>query len=479
MARTADFRYMELADSLESRIRQGSYRSGEKLPSIRQLHGHTGLSISTVYQAFIELETRGLVQARPKSGYFVRPLLTGILPLPAPGKPASHPNPVTVGNLALALLDAMGDPEMLQLGGALVAPELLPAKDLADVLKSIPLRSMGNMLAAYENAQGNLELRRQIARRMLAAPLPSGPAEIVVTHGCMEAVALCLKAVAGSGDTIMVESPTFPWFLQVIEDLKMYALEVPTDCQTGIHLKAVARALELHPVRAAVFMANFQNPSGYLMSDARKAQLVDLMSRHGVPVIEDDIYGDLHFGATRPRPLKAFDTKGEVLYCASFSKTMAPGLRVGWTAPGRYLEAVRRVKLNQSIACPSLNQYQAARYLGSGRFDRHLRKLRRALQNQIANTALAVARYFPAGTKISAPQGGITLWVQLPSGVDSLELFRQALDRKVAILPGVICSTGSAYRNCLRVSCGLPWSSRIEDGIQTLGEIIRKISSST
>jgi DNA-binding transcriptional MocR family regulator len=473
---SSGFRYAELADKLEARIRDGSFRAGEKLPSIRGLRLQTGLSISTVYQAYIELEKRGIVEPREKSGYFVKPLLQALLPTPQPPASRLAPKKVNINNMAFALIEAMGDPEILQLGGALVASELLPLRQIGAAFRSAPAARLQENLGTYGHYLGHIDLRRQIARRM--APLCSAFASerMVLTNGCMEAVSLGLKAVTHPGDTVLVESPTFPWFLQVIEDLNLHALEIPADPRSGIDLGILERAIRRHAVKACIFIANFNNPLGYLMSDDTKRNLVEFLNAANVPIIEDDIYGELYFTASRPLPLKAFDRKEGVLYCSSFSKNLSPGLRIGWIHPGRYLARVKRLKINQSISEPALTQWVAARYLMTGQYDRHLRRLRTHLKNQVGNTALAVARYFPAGTMISAPQGGLTLWVQMDPRVDSLELFRRCLEKKIAVMPGIICASGDAYKNCIRLSCGMPYTDRIDRGLQTLAAIARQMS---
>jgi DNA-binding transcriptional MocR family regulator len=469
------FHYAALADTIEAQIRNGAYNAGEKLPSIRNLHAETGLSISTVYQAFIELEKRDMVEARHKSGYFVKPLLKKILQAPQAPQAPIAPTKVTINNLASAMCISMVDPEVEQFGGALIAPELLPGKPLAALLKSLAANSLQTGLTTYAHYLGHFPLRRHIAQRLAHVTGSVAPDHIIITSGCIHAISLCLQAVARAGDTIVVESPTFPWFLQIIEDFGMYALEIPTTAEEGIDLSLLAKALERHDVSACIFNPTYNNPLGFVTPDDKKAELVALLTKKNIPIIEDDIYGELYFGATRPLPLKAFDKKGTVLYCASLSKTLSPGLRIGWTLPGRYLEKVQHLKLNHSIADPAISQMLAARYLQNGSFDRHLRKLRTHLKNQISNTALAVARYFPPGTKISAPQGGLTIWVQLPGPMDSLELFRQALAAGIAVLPGIICASTPVFNNCLRLSCGLPWSKKRDKALKTLAGLIRHL----
>lgn len=469
------YRYAELADRWEAQIRNGSFRAGEKMPSIRTVHRETGLSITTVYHAFVELEKRGLVSARRKSGYFVNPLVENLLPAPRSAKPVLKPHKLTVNNLASTLCEAMLDSDVVQLGGAVISPELLPLRELTAMLKSSSVKELRSCLSNYDHYLGCKALRRQVTQRMahLIGGIP--PDAVVITNGCIEAVSLCLRAVASHGDTIVVESPTFPWFLQIIEDFGMFALEIPSHAETGIDMGLLKEAIEHHPVRACLLNSNFSNPLGSLLSDEKKSELVHLLTDREIPIIEDDIYGELFFGDARPSPLKRFDQKGLVLHCSSISKSLSPGLRVGWALPGKYLEKVRRLKLNHAISQPSLPQMVASRYLSRGLFDRHLRKLRTCLKNQVGNTALAVSRWFPNGTKISAPKGGVTLWVQLPAEIDSLALFKKALSKKIAVLPGIICAGTPAYNNCIRISCGLPYTAQTDRSIQQLAAIVRSM----
>lgn len=467
------FRYIRLADDMENKIREGIYRAGEKLPSIRKLHDQTGFSITTVYQAYVELEIRGMVEARQRSGYYVKPMLRQILPSPSIKKHHATPQKVSINTLAYSIVEAMSDPEMLQLGGTIVVPELLPYKQLFRTIKTMPNHKLRDILTTYEKPDGSRHLKRQIAKRTLGHTRDIDLEEILITGGCIEAVSLCLQAVAEPGDTIIVESPTYPWFLQIIEDLNMYALEIPTDPATGIELDSMEMALDHHRVKACILIPNAHNPLGCIMPTEKKKAVLDLAGNRDIPIIEDDIHGDLCFEKTRPLPLKAYDRKGQVLYCSSFSKTLSPGLRVGWTMPGRFKDMVRRLKLNASIASPSLNQYIVSEYLKGGYYDRHLRRLRTALKSQVSNMALAVARHFPADTKMTAPEGGLAIWVQLGDHMDGLKIFHEARKQRIAIMPGVLCSTTDKYKNYIRLSCGFPWSERLETGVRTLGEIIR------
>lgn len=467
-----DFRYVKLADEIENKIKRGVYKVGDKLPSLRKLHNHSGLSISTVYQAYIELEKRGMVEARLKSGYYVKPLFHHLLPSPELQNYKAVPQKVSINTLANSIVESMRDPSIVHFGGGAPVSELLPYKQLIRSVTSNTSRHMKEAVTHYGNPSGTLQLRRQIAKRVLGISQKITHDDIIVTNGCMEALSLCLRAVAKPGDTIVVESPTFHCLLQLIEDLNMFALEIPTDPRHGIVMGSLEDALAQHDVKACIFISNFHNPLGFAMSTTKKKKLVEFLSKKNIPIIEDDIYGELFFGKTRPTTLKSFDKEGLVLYCASFSKTLSPGLRIGWTMPGIFKETVGRHKLNTSVTSPALNQYMIADFLQSGAYDRHLRKLRNALKNQMNNTALAIARYFPEGTKLTAPQGGMMLWVELKDHVDGLELYHKAIKQKVSILPGIICSTTPQYKNFIRMSCGHPWSDHIEKGIIKLAEII-------
>jgi DNA-binding transcriptional MocR family regulator len=468
------FRYARLADDLETKIRQGVYRSGERLPSLRKLKGQTGLSITTIYQAYIELEKRGVVIPRQKSGYYVRPQIGCVLPPPVAKKLRPVPKRVTMDSLAYSIVEDMSNPDFLQLGGSVVMPDLLPFKQLTRCMRADTMQEMKRSLMRYENPYGNAELKRQIAKRMVGQVRQAELGEMVVTGGCIEAVSLCLQAVGNPGDTIVVESPTYPWFLQIIEDQQKCALELPTDPQTGIALEQLEKVLKKNRVAACLLVPNVHNPLGFTMTDENKRALVSLTAARGIPIIEDNIHGELYFGPSRPSTLKALDCDGLVLHCASFSKTLSPGLRVGWTLPGKFTDRVRRLKMNATVASPTLNQHVVAQFLKTGAYDRHLRRLRTALKNQVSNMALAIARHFPEGTRITAPQGGLTLWVELDERVNVLKVFQKAREQKISIFPGIICSTTNRYRNFIRISCGYAWSERIEKGVVTLADIIRR-----
>jgi DNA-binding transcriptional MocR family regulator len=295
--------------------------------------------------------------------------------------------------------------------------------------------------------------------------------EIIITNGAIDALNLCLQTVARPGDAVIIESPSFYGALQALERIGVKAIEVPTHPREGVDLAALALALEQHSPKACWLMTNFQNPLGSLMPDEKKRALVELLTRHDVPLIEDDVYGELYFGSKRPTPVKAFDTKGLVMHCSSFSKCLAPGYRVGWTAPGRYAQAVARQKLTTTLSASAPVQAALAEYLVKGGYDRHLRQLRHALSVQQSAIMQSIARHFPAGTRATRPDGGYFLWLELPEKINALNIHRHAISLGISVAPGPMFSAHHGFTNCLRINYGHPIDERAENALITLGRL--------
>jgi DNA-binding transcriptional MocR family regulator len=466
--------YEDLAEDLSTLVHRGTLRPGDRLPSVRVLSQQRGVSVSTVLQAYVLLETRGVVETRPQSGHYVKPRRLALVREPRTARGATQATRVSVSELISRVYGAAREPDMVLLGAGYMSTALLPTERLNRRLATVA-RAAGGAGIAYDPPPGLPALRRQIARRAVACGVALGADEIVTTVGTMEALHLCLRAVASAGDTIIVESPAYYGALQLIESLGMRALEVPANAGTGVDLALLQDALQHHRVKACLFVTSFSNPLGSLMPDDAKRDLVRLLARHDVPLIEDDIYGDLHFDGARPRPARAFDRQGLVMLCGSFSKTLAPGYRVGYVAPGRYRDKVERLKFAQSVATATLPQMAIADFLENGGYERHLRRLRRALQEQVGRVSDSVAEHFPAGTRISRPRGAFLLWVEMPPGKSALVLHDRALARGISIAPGPIFSAKQRFSSCLRLSCGWPWSPRIEGAIKTLGKLARDL----
>lgn len=463
-------RYEAVAADIVRSIEAGTLRPGDRLPSVRQASAARRVSASTIFQAYYLLEAKGYIQARDRSGYYVT-LRRRTPPEPDTTRPDGIPGPVDIAGLVFDVLGAMRDPRTIPFGSAFPAPTLFPMVKLASALKT-GLRRMDPWSSVSDMFTGNPDLRRQIAVRYLIDGMDVQADDLVITNGALEALQLALTAVTRPGDTVLIESPAFYATLQSLERMKLHAVEVPTSPRTGIDLQALAQAIERYRPRACWIMSNFQNPTGSLMPDAAKRELAALLARHDIPLIEDDVYGELYFGRARPLPVKACDRDGRVLHCGSFSKCLAPGYRVGWIAPGRYAREVQRQKLMTTLASPSPNQLALAEYLDHGGYDRHLRQLRVTLARQQEAMLAALARYFPEGTRVSRPQGGYFLWVQLPPGGDALAVYRAALERHISVAPGPIFSPRGGYGDCLRLNYGHPWDTRLEDAMRQLGDIV-------
>ena len=471
-SRNEELLYQRVADHITKLIDQGTLHAGERLPSIRKLSSQMDVSISTVLQAYMILEDKDWIEAKPQSGFYVRPARS-LPPEPKTSSPSLVVTRVGVNELVTQVFQSAHDPETVQLALSAPSPDHLPVKRLNRLMAAATGRS-GARALSYDFPPGYAPLRHEIAKRLMDSGCRLSEGEIVTTNGTMEALNLCLRAVAKAGDVIAIESPAFYGTLQIIESLGMRALEIPTDPRDGIILSALDSSMKRQRIKACLFVTNFSNPLGSCMPDAHKKELVELLARREIPLIEDDIYGDLYFGGARPRTAKAYDQKGLVLLCSSFSKTLAPGYRVGWTAPGRFRPQVESLKFTSSMATATAPQMAIADFLESGGYDRYLRKIRRIFMTQVQQMSNAIGRYFPEGTKVTRPRGGYVLWVELPRSVDSIELHRRALEQKISIAPGPIFSPKQRYKNFIRLSCGLPWSEKVDRAVATLGELARQ-----
>ena len=465
--------YEEVANRIEALIEEDTLQPGDRLPSVRKLHNQMSVSISTVLEAYRVLEDRGLIEVRPQSGYYVKqPFVSH------PDEPNQSVPPKKIclvdASLALRINAALRNPKTIKLGAAVPAAELLPTGPLnrliGQVLRDRPIESH-----SYTPLPGCEPLRHEIARRMMEAGCSVTPDEVIVTNGTCEGISLSLRAIAKPGDTIAIESPTYYGLLEIFQSLQLKALELPTHPRDGMSLDHLEKALEQGKVNACAIVSNFSNPLGSCMNDEKKQQLVELLAKYQVPLIEDDVYGELYFeGDSRPKAIKAFDREGLVLYCASFSKTLSPGLRVGWAIPGRYNQEVERLKFSVNLTTATVPQLAIAAFLANGGCDRHLRQLRRAYHQQMVRTIQAICDYFPAETKVTRPNGGHVLWVELPLGFDSMELYEEACQHNISIAPGCMFSPSGGYANCFRLNTGLPWSEEIEEAMKVLGNLIKR-----
>jgi DNA-binding transcriptional MocR family regulator len=469
----ASLLYEQVALEISGLIEQGTFRAGDRVPSIRQLSRRFDVSINTVMQAYTLLEDRRLIEARPQSGYYVRSRVPEIREPDLQSRTLITPSTVTISDLCHQVMCDMTNRDILPLGRAIPDAQNLPIGKLNRIMAS-ELRRCGEQSVQYHMAPGYERLRVQIARRVIMAGISAAPDEVLITSGCVEAVLLALRATCRTGDTIAVESPFYFNFLQMIAELGLKALEIPSTPREGISIEALRYAIEHNKISACLVISNFGNPLGSLMPDERKRELVELLAAHEIPLIEDDIYGDLVFANERPSTAKSFDTAGLVIYCSSFSKTLAPGYRVGWAIAGRFQGEMERLKMMMNIATASPTQLAIAEFLATGGYDHHLRSIRRIHSRNLSQMTEAIVRFFPAGTRMTRPVGGFILWVEMPVGTDAIRLYHRALECGIGIVPGPLFSLSHKYSNHIRLSAAR-WDEQIERGIKTLGELAHEL----
>lgn len=469
-----DHLYMQVAEGLEKMIAEEVLLIGDKLPSVRVLSEENGISMGTAFQAYYHLEAKGLIESRPKSGYYVRfnhrkyPAMPKMIPVDQ----LSHE--VSVKDMINSLYSDIVAPDVINLALAVPDLSLLP---VAKLHKSVvhALKHSRNHCIGYEHPQGNFELRKQVAKLSFNWGGKIKPDEVVITSGCLEAITLCLRAVTSFGDTVAVESPCYFGIYQAIESLGLKVVEVSSDAVNGVALDCLEKAISKFEIKAFVCIPNYNNPVGSCMPDEHKKKLVQLITKHNIPLIEDDIYGELYFGKDRPRTCKYYDTKGLVMHCSSLTKSLAPGYRIGWAIPGKFTEEVKLAKRIHNISCPTLTQAAVAHFLQHGRYEYHLKNLRKALYTQSLRYIQAIIDHLPAGSKISRPQGGFVLWVELDKKVNTFRLRTEAMKHKVSIMPGRIFSVSNNYNNCIRISFGKPFDEDAEYGMMMLGKVVRKL----
>jgi DNA-binding transcriptional MocR family regulator len=473
---SAEHKYLQVAEGLEKMIANEVLKIGDKLPSVRVLSDEYGISMGTAFQAYYHLEGRGLIESRPKSGYYVRFSHRRYPDLPSRTEtnPVSHN--VSVKEMINSVYSDIASRVSINLAIASPDPSLLPIaklnKSVVNVLRSNPEESV-----MYAQTNGEKELRAQLAKLAFNWGGRFTADDVIVTNGCLEAIVVCLRAITRPGDTVAVESPTYFGINQTIESMGLKVVDIQSDPITGVDLDHFEKVIRKNKIKASVLVTSFNNPFGSCMPDENRMKLVDLITRYKIPLIEDDIYGELYFGKQRPKPCKYFDHEGLVMYCSSFSKSLAPGYRMGWILPGKFLEEVKLTKRITNISSPSLTQLAMADFLQKGRFEYHLKNLRRSLHTQCLRYIQGIIDYFPADTKVSRPVGGCLLWLELNKKINGFELRNLAMRQGISIAPGMIFSSGNAFSNCIRISFGKPWSEEIGDGIRTLGKLASQLIS--
>ncbi len=468
--------YLQIADRIAHSIRSGTLTRGERIPSVRELARQQGVSQSTVVQAYRALEDARLVEARPRSGYFVASRPTK-LPEPETSVPPKRSLPVDVSSLGTQVMQMATDPAYISFGAACPSGELFAQERVRRAVSRAAQRHRAS-LTRYPIGPGNETLRRAIARHAIGLGCQLDPRDITVTNGCLEAISLCLRAVTQPGDIVALESPSYFGFLEILESMHLRALEIPTHPRTGLSLDALQLAFDTQPIKAVLVVPTLSNPLGSCMPPAERKRLVQMVAHHNVPLIEDVLYNDLAEQDDKRRAVKAWDTTGHVMICGSFSKTVAPGIRMGWVEAGRWGPQVRRLKAVHAGAQTELLELAMADLLTQPGHESQYRQLRATIAARVDAARGLIAEHFPKGTRVTDPAGGFILWVELPDGIDSMDLFEACVAEKICFAPGTLFSATDRYRHCIRLGVGGQWDEAQRSALARIGTLAKGMAES-
>lgn len=446
--------YEKVFQSISSMINEGLLQEGDRIPSLRRMSEQTDVSLNSVREAYTRLEQLFLIEARPQSGYFVRPLRKELQAVPARDPVSMNPNEVGLCRIFDACQEKGDLSPRSALGIATLDPDFYPVQETGKILRDI-IQQEPQRMFEYMVPPGYLPLREELSRIAMEGGAKIHPEDIVITNGCHEALYLVLSALCKRGDTIALESPFYFNLLHMLEKLELKVLEIPSAPDQGIPLETLEFILEQYSISAMVTSSNFSNPTGFSHDKKKKKALLKLLEKYKVPLVEDDIYSELYFGSKRPPSYYHLATEGQEVYlCSSFSKTLGPGLRIGWVWPGKLKETVIEHKTLMNLGASALDQMTIARFLKAGYFHRHLRRLRKQLAGNVNILRRNILEQFPAGTRVTNPSGGMILWVCLPAEIDSMELYNKALEKGILIAPGSLFSLKRDYSNCFRINAG-------------------------
>lgn len=466
--------YIAFANKLAEMIDSGIFKPGDKLPSIRSLHQNKGLSIGTILQSFNYLVEKGLIFSKEKSGYFVQNISNKEI-LPPKVMPVSlSAKNVYIDNLLQKLPHDNTSKKFVSFTNALPDNRLLPFNSIKRFIQQTSRDASGSYLG-LENRYGNNQLREEIAKRSLPWKGYIHSEELIITNGALEAILCCLKAITKPGDTVLIQEPCFFGVLQIIECLELRAVSVPSHPVTGINVNDVKKACEKLAVKACIIVSNFNNPDGASIDTKGKKDLAELANKLHIPIIEDDLYVDLFFKGNKPDTIKTYDTGGWVMYCSSFTKTLAPGLRIGYCAAGKFTYDVARVKAMLNHSTSSFNQRVILQLLISGTFEKHLIKFRLEMNKNLNRYVSLIRQYFPNGTKLTQPDGGLYIWIELPIAINTSDFLEKAMEQGVSYAPGEIFSSKGNYKHYLRICYSGLWEKKTENALIILGTLFKNV----
>ena len=463
-------RYEELAMDIRTQIANNTWRSGEKIPSVRMSCRNYNVSNSTVLQAYQLLESEGWIIAKPQSGYFVAPKVDGVDYQPPVAREKK-----AINDRLFDFLKSSSAKGIVPFGSAFPDPDLFPLPTLTRNLASAG-RKMTGASVINNLPPGSESLRRQIAQRYLQQGISVNHQDVVITSGAMEALNLSLQTVTQSGDHVVIESPAFYGALQAVERLGLKPIEVDVCPVKGLDIEQFEIVLKNNNVKACWLMTTFQNPTGTSLSDEAKRRVVEIAEHNNTYIIEDDVYGDLYHEGHKPKPLKASDKTDSVLLCGSYSKSLCPGYRVGWVVNARFNDAIQKLQLLSTLSSSAPVQLGVTHFLTHESYDNHLRKLRKSLLERKARFIEIIKQYFPHSIKIEDPAGGYFIWIRFNSGFDSQQLHQLAIAQGISVASGDLFSEQGRVDNAIRLNFSYELTQERENALVLLGKLAHQLA---
>ena len=384
------------------------------------------------------------------------------------------------------LLKLTEQPDVISFAGGLPAPDVFPVKEFQEASQKV-LAEHGPQALQYSTTEGYRPLREMIARHTARYGIVVGPDNILITSGSQQALDLIGKVFINTGDRILVEKPTYLGALQAWNAYQTEYVTVPLDGE-GMQTDKLEAALRVSP-KFLYVLPNFHNPAGVTLSLERRKKLIELADHYGVPIIEDDPYGQLRYEGEHLPSLVVLDNEfqahngapysGNVIYLSTFSKTLAPGLRLGWIiAPVEVIKKLVQAKQGSDLHTSTFTQMVAYEVAHGGFLDKHVRVIRMVYRERRDAMLDALERYFPDGVRWTHPQGGLFLWVILPEHLDAAEVLKEAIQEKVAFVPGVAFYADGSGRNTMRLNFSFMTAEKIEEGIKRLGRVLERYVAS-
>jgi 2-aminoadipate transaminase len=479
--------YVQLRDQLRSLVHAGDLHPGDRIPASRELAQMLGVHRTTVANAYAELESEGLIQGHVGRGTFIRGNGNGLKITPPP-PPALNGHDGLRWELLFAderseeiltRLTADAPEDALDFVMARPDPELFPVEELQTCAHAA-LRRDGQDILNLGASDGFPTLKEAVLELLRQDGIPAKDDTLLITDGCQQALDLIAKAFVRTGDTVILENPTYPGASAVFNGVRARCLGVPVRTHAepgsalGIDLETLEATLTANRVKLLVLTPDFHNPTGMSMPLASRRRVLELAARYQVPIVEDHIYARLHARDERVPSLKQLDRSNVVIHIDSFAKVAFPGLRVGWVvAPPAAIERLRLVKQMTDLHTDQLAQATLAEFLQRGLFQKHLTRMRKTYALRLLALDETLRKHMPEGTRWTRPEGGMCLWLELPPGFDASELMIHARERGVLFAPGRYFYVQAPLPNTLRLGFASLDEKQIARGIATLADLLR------